>query len=141
MGRGVASKPHKSSAKRKITFRRILEKKREDVIREIEELLGRQFNEDLGRRVEVALDVGDRSVLTLAEEIDLTLLEMKNRVRRDVEGALRRLEEGTYGICEGCGNEISEGRLRVMPFAHYCVPCREKQELLEKIEREEERFE
>jgi RNA polymerase-binding transcription factor DksA len=42
---------------------------------------------------------------------------------RDVQAALARIEDGTYGICARCGEEISEGRLRVMPEATRCVNC------------------
>ncbi len=48
-----------------------------------------------------------------------------------IDEALERIEEGTYGICEECGLKIPEGRLRVMPFARYCITCQSK------IEREE----
>jgi DnaK suppressor protein len=48
-----------------------------------------------------------------------------------IDEALERIEEGTYGICEECGSKIPEGRLRVMPFARYCINCQSK------IEREE----
>ncbi|MCX8012081.1 MAG: TraR/DksA family transcriptional regulator [Desulfobacterota bacterium] len=48
-----------------------------------------------------------------------------------IDEALERIEEGTYGICEECGLKIPEGRLRVMPFARYCINCQSK------IEREE----
>ena len=49
-----------------------------------------------------------------------------------------KLEEGTYGRCADCGAEITEKRLRAVPFARRCVTCQEKQEMLEKIEMEEE---
>lgn len=55
-----------------------------------------------------------------------------------IEEALGRLEEGTYGICEECGLKISEGRLKVMPFARYCVPCQSQIEKNEKFLKGEE---
>jgi DnaK suppressor protein len=41
----------------------------------------------------------------------------------EIDEALQRIDEGTYGICEECGKKILESRLRVMPFARLCVPC------------------
>jgi DnaK suppressor protein len=63
---------------------------------------------------------------------------MRNRIRQQIEEALARLHEGSYGTCADCGIEISEKRLKALPFARRCVACQEKAELLEKIEQEEE---
>ena len=41
--------------------------------------------------------------------------------------ALRRMAEGTYGVCEGCHKEIPLGRLRALPHARYCAPCQQRQ--------------
>ncbi|RME42408.1 MAG: hypothetical protein D6791_17780 [Chloroflexi bacterium] len=51
------------------------------------------------------------------------LLQIRSRHLEMVENALRRLEDGTYGICEGCGREIDPARLEVLPEAHLCVEC------------------
>lgn len=125
--------------KNKELRRKILLKKKEEIVKEIADQLGQRLDEALQAKIDSALDVGDQSTLDLAEEIDISLLEMRNRIRREIDDALQRLEEGTYGICIECGEEISEGRLKVLPFATHCVKCKEKNELLEKIEKEEER--
>lgn len=132
---------NKSSNKdeRKELLRKALLKGREETIKEITDQLGRKLDEDLQTKIDSALDVGDQSLLNLTEGIDISLLEMRNRMRKDIDDALNRLEEGTYGICIDCGEEISEGRLKVVPFATHCVKCQERNELLEKIEKEEER--
>ena len=46
----------------------------------------------------------------------------------DVEDALDRLRAGTYGVCEGCGTDISYERLEVLPMSRYCVPCQHSRE-------------
>ncbi|XPV67963.1 MAG: RNA polymerase-binding protein DksA [Halarcobacter sp.] len=43
----------------------------------------------------------------------------------EIEEALKRIEKGTYGICEMCDESIAIGRLRAKPFAKFCTPCRE----------------
>lgn len=43
----------------------------------------------------------------------------------EIEEALKRIEKGTYGICEMCDDPIALGRLRAKPFAKFCTPCRE----------------
>ncbi len=42
--------------------------------------------------------------------------------------ALEKIEDGTYGKCEGCGEDISKKRLKVLPFAKYCVKCQSEME-------------
>ncbi|NKE72589.1 TraR/DksA family transcriptional regulator [Nitrospiraceae bacterium HYJII51-Mn-bac16s-1-B09] len=81
------------------------------------------------------LDTGDQSLKNHETDVDLTLLEMNNRLLKEIEEALIKLPENRYGICEECGAEISAGRLKAMPFAKYCVACKERQELFEKIEK------
>lgn len=44
---------------------------------------------------------------------------------KEIEDALKRIEKGTYGICEMCDEAIAIGRLRAKPFAKFCTPCRE----------------
>lgn len=55
-----------------------------------------------------------------------------------IDEALERLEEGTYGVCENCGTKIAESRLKVMPFARHCVPCKSKIEKEEKFLRNQD---
>lgn len=133
-------KPPKPSSSRQVTLRKILLQKKDEVTRNLEEQIGHQFNEDLQKRIDHVLDTGDQAMLDMAEELDLSLLEMRNKNLKAIQDAFRRLKEGSYGICEECGIEIPEKRLMVMPFTPFCVDCQQKQEILEKIEKEEDRF-
>ena len=133
-------KTEKPSSHRQETLRKILLQKKEEATRTLEEQMGHQFSDDLQKRIDHVLDTGDQAMLDMAEELDLSLLEMRNKNLRAINGALQRLREGTYGICDGCGSEIPEKRLMVMPFTLFCIECQQKQEILEKIEREEDRF-
>jgi RNA polymerase-binding transcription factor DksA len=63
-------------------------------------------------------DVGTE---TFHREADLSILERVEAELADVEHALRRLDEGTYGICEACGKPISEARLEAQPAARFCL--------------------
>jgi len=42
----------------------------------------------------------------------------------EIDEALERIDDGTYGICEECGKRIDSNRLKIMPFARLCVPCK-----------------
>jgi DnaK suppressor protein len=138
-------RPKETAREREVRERRqeVLHKmllgKRQEIIKEIEESLGQSLTEDQQRRLESARDVGDQALMDLERELGISLMEMRNRRRQSIDEALTRLHEGTYGICAECGIEISEKRLQAVPFAKLCVECQSRAELLEKIEREEER--
>jgi DnaK suppressor protein len=125
--------------RRQEVLQKMLLSKRQEIIKEIEDSLGQSLTEDQQRRLESARDVGDQALMDLERELGISLMEMRNRRRQSIDEALTRLHEGMYGICAECGVEISEKRLQAIPFAKLCVECQTRAELLEKIEREEER--
>ncbi len=141
----LAAKPKESAKEREARERRrdalqqMLMRKRQEILKEIEGSLGQSLTEDQQRRLESARDVGDQALMDLDRELGISLMEMRNRRRQAIDEALTRLTEGTYGICAECGVEISERRLEAVPFAKLCVECQSREELLEKIEKEEER--
>ncbi len=133
------AKEREARERRQEALHKMLIGKRQEIIREIEESLGQSLTEDQQRRLESARDVGDQALMDLERELGISLMEMRNRRRQSIDEALTRLHEGTYGICAECGIEISEKRLQAVPFAKLCVECQSRAELLEKIEREEDR--
>lgn len=138
----MVKRPTKPMApERREALYRMLMGKRRELIQEIAGNLGASLTEDQRRRLESAMDVGDQSLMDLDRELGISLMEMRNKRRQLIDDALARLEEGTYGLCEECGVEISEKRLEAVPFAKLCVACQSKQELIEKIEKGEEREE
>jgi RNA polymerase-binding protein DksA len=60
--------------------------------------------------------------------LNSTLFQIQSRHLAMVEDALRRLEKGTYGICEKCGRPIDPARLEALPIAHLCVECKHRLE-------------
>lgn len=132
-------KEREAREQRQAVLHKMLIEKRQEIIKEIEESLGQSLTEDQQRRLESARDVGDQALMDLERELGISLMEMRNRRRQSIDEALTRLHEGTYGICAECGVEVSEKRLQAIPFAKLCVECQSRVELLEKIEREEDR--
>jgi DnaK suppressor protein len=108
-------------------------------MKQIQEKLGQSLTDDQQRRLESAMDSGDQALFDLEREMGISLQEMRNRERQMIEEALSSLDEGTYGLCGECEEEISEKRLTAMPFARYCIACQSRLELLEKIEKGEQR--
>ncbi len=121
---------------RKERLRRLLVQKREDIVKESKSEIKKYISGEKRQLVETVLDDGDLSVIDLSEDISLKQLSTHRETLIKIDAALSKLKEGTYGICEECGDEISEERLRIMPFAIYCRDCQEKKELIEKMERE-----
>lgn len=61
-------------------------------------------------------------------ELDLAVLQLKARTCRSISDALARVQRGTFGVCETCGDKIPPARLRALPFALRCRSCQEGEE-------------
>ncbi len=70
----------------------------------------------------------DSAVAMEMENLANALSSMEMARLRQIEDALRRIEEGTYGYCKVCGEPIEEGRLLAKPFATMCISCKEAEE-------------
>lgn len=57
---------------------------------------------------------------------ELELIHNEETLLEDVREALNRIEEGTYGVCQECGNAIAEARLEALPATPYCIDCAQK---------------
>jgi DnaK suppressor protein len=71
----------------------------------------------------VPVHPADLSAENYEEEVTLGLLENEDQLLADVNDALARIEQGTFGRCENCGQEISKDRLDALPYARYCIRC------------------
>ncbi|NIS59755.1 MAG: transcriptional regulator, TraR/DksA family protein, partial [Proteobacteria bacterium] len=111
---------------------RMLLTKRAELATRIREELGEKIAEDLESLLGPASDLGDLSSLHLERDVKFELLTMYTENMKDIDEALDRVDEGTYGICTECGERIGEKRLQAMPFAICCLECqREKEKLKE----------
>jgi RNA polymerase-binding protein DksA len=72
--------------------------------------------------------IGDRASETFDRELDYTLEENAEVVIADIDRALARIEDGSYGTCERCGKEIPEERLEARPWANLCIQDQEKED-------------
>ena len=71
---------------------------------------------------------GDVATYTLDREIDYTLGENEGRVLAAIDGALERIDNGTFGTCRTCGQEIALERLEALPYTTQCIDCKRKEE-------------
>lgn len=78
-------------------------------------------------------DPADRASMEADSVLAFSIKERDSRLVRKIKEGLAKLEDGTFGICEECGGDISEARLKARPIATLCIRCKEKQEYWEKL--------
>jgi DnaK suppressor protein len=110
-------------------LKRMLEERRKEILSEVQGRIRDQREADAWGKVHEVLDAGESSEADIQEDIEFALIQMKAETLTKINDALGRLEEGTYGYCSDCGGEISEPRLRALPFAVRCKECEEAREV------------
>jgi DnaK suppressor protein len=122
-----------TKASRHNELRQMLEDRRRELMNEVQGKI-RDVRADGSKEREV-LDQGESSEVDIQEDIEFALIQMKSETLNKINEAIRRHEDGTYGNCFECGDEIAEARLRALPFAVRCKDCEEARETAEKRER------
>ncbi len=99
------------------SFRRLLEAKRKELI------IGGSDREEI--LIENAAEEFDRLQQQLNREVAIRNLDREAKLLKEVQAALKRIEEDTFGICLRCDEPLAEKRLKALPWAAYCVACQE----------------
>ena len=113
-------------------LKRILDERRREITSEVHDKIRDVRSEGSNSGV---LDAAETSESDIQDEIEFALIQMKAETLNKIEEALRRLDEDTFGYCFECGDEISERRLRALPFAVRCKDCEEAREVAQQRER------
>ena len=131
----ATTKSTKAAAKsrRYNDLKKMLEERRRELLSAVQDKM-RDVRAEGGRERDV-LDQGESSEVDIQEDIEFALIQMKSETLNKINEALRRLDEGTYGNCFECGDEIAQARLRALPFAVRCKDCEEERETTEQRER------
>ena len=121
---------------RYVELKQMLQDRRREIQAEVQGKIRDVRNEGTwgGKQNEV-LDAVESSEADIQEEIEFALIQMKSETLNKSNDALIRLEQGDYGNCFECGEEIAEKRLRALPFAVRCKDCEEARETAEQRER------
>lgn len=117
-------------------YKDLLLKHREKIMGEIEHITSntlktsqRDASGDLSgytlHMADVATDHYDR-------EFSLGIAGAEQAIIYNIDEALKRIEDGSYGLCSTCDRPISKKRLNAVPYAEYCIACQEKEELMQK---------
>jgi RNA polymerase-binding protein DksA len=107
-------------------FRQMLLEERERVLGAIEYLHKENPGSIEDETGEESYDnhLADTATVTYDREMDYTLEDNSEAVLAAIDKALRKIEAGTYGICERCGRPIGEERLDALPYVELCIECK-----------------
>jgi DnaK suppressor protein len=88
----------------------------------------RSLREVLPAEVAQVKDAEEQSMEDFVLGMDFAVMEMESETLRQIDEAIQRLDEGTYGVCSECDEAISEARLKALPFATVCRDCQAQRE-------------
>jgi len=124
-GEAGRTQEHPSYSREKLKkFEEILQQSRQRIMQGFDE----QKAEIDGFKGETESDANDDASNIVELNILMTLSDSQKRELDQITMAMMKIKDGTYGICEGCGQLISEKRLLALPFANLCVECKGKEE-------------
>ncbi len=116
-------------------LKEMLEARKREILNEVQEKIRDVRTENSYGKMNEVLDAGESSEADIQEDIEFALIQMKAETLSKINEALARLEEGAYGYCFECGEEISQPRLHALPFAVRCKDCEEARENAARRER------
>ena len=110
--------------KRKDYYRKKLEAKKGELERHIasEEKAGRDADQDASQ------DIADKAASSYTKEFLFSKSDNERVQLQLVEEAIERLDNGDFGVCEACGENVQQKRLEAVPWTRHCIECQEKQE-------------
>lgn len=104
-------------------FRKYLADELDDILRKGEETL-----EDMTETREVYADPADRATAESDRSFTLRLRDRERKLIKKIQAAQRRIDDGSFGFCEECGEEIGVERLKARPVTTLCIDCKSRQE-------------
>ncbi len=107
-------------------FRKVLVRRQEDLYKQAD-----VTDTDLQEPTVKAIDPVDQASLQTTRDFTLRIKVRESRLIGKINQSLARIEAGTFGICDMCGEEISIQRLKARPVANFCITCKNKMEALE----------
>ncbi len=114
--------------KKKEYFRKLLNERLEQLLEEASKTVSGMTDQ-----ADNFPDPTDRAALESDRNFLLRIRDRERKLIVKIKEALERLDNGTFGICEACGEEISEKRLKARPVTTLCIECKKKQETEEKL--------
>jgi RNA polymerase-binding protein DksA len=112
-------------------FRTLLEEERTRVKAAIDNIHAEHpgsMSDETGEDAAYDNHLADTATETYDRELDYTLEENAEHILHEIEAALKRIEDGTYGQCTNCGKQIPAERLEALPYATLCIDCQRQRE-------------
>ena len=121
--KSASAKPAVSLVKKAemTSIRKALLEKRETLLRSMRK------NQNLDAIQEVG-DEADQAGQSIEKDILFEVSDNERTTLDQIEGALRKMDKGTYGLCESCQKPIAKPRIKALPFARYCISCQNSAE-------------
>lgn len=137
-----AKKEDKLTAADIAHFKQLLMEKRKEIFNSVTEIKDEALNKSMldasGDLSSMPIHMADLGTDTYDQEFALGLMDSERKLLQEIDDTLQRIQEGTFGICEGTGEPISKARLEAKPWARYCVEYAQKLEKGLVAERPEE---
>ena len=128
---------HGAPRSRYSELKRMLDERRREIQAEVQgKMRDVRAEGTWGGKQNDVFDAVESSEADIQDDIEFALIQMKSETLNKINDALGRLEQGDYGYCFDCGEEIAEKRLRALPFAVRCKDCEEAREVAEQRERQ-----
>jgi DnaK suppressor protein len=132
-----AGTEQRMSQSRYTELKQMLQTRRREIQAEVQgKMRGVREEGTWGGKLNEVLDAVESAEADIQEDLEFALVQMKSETLNKINDALARLEQGDYGYCFDCGEEIAEKRLRALPFAVRCKDCEEARETAEQRERQ-----
>lgn len=113
-------------------FKKLIIKKKEDIIEQIqhisEDTLKKSQKDAAGDISGYTFHMADVATDSYDREFSLSLASNERNVLYELDDASKKIDEGTFGICESCKSLITKTRLKAVPFARMCLKCQERKE-------------
>lgn len=90
--------------------------------------LGKEYNTQFDN----PHDIEELALIDIIEDMGVAVADIHRQELVALDEAIKKLEDGTYGVCSACAEDIDEERLKVVPFATHCVNCKSKTETLKR---------
>jgi DnaK suppressor protein len=109
-------------------FRQLLQSQIDSLLREADKTVSEMTDEKTNFP-----DPTDRASLESDRNFELRIRDRERKLIGKIQEALERITEGEFGVCESCGEDIGEARLRARPVTTLCIDCKTEQERQERI--------
>ena len=123
---------NKLSKKDLIYFKKLILKRKEELLdglkHSLEDTLKKSPREAAGDISGYAFHMADLATDTYDREFSLDLASNERQLLYEIDDALKKIEEGRFGICEECKSPISKSRLKAIPYTRLCLKCQEAKE-------------